>query len=211
MVACLLAAPAAAQEPTPAAGQEPAPAASEDDAAVDEPSPEKHPGSGGLDVQGVPEGTPVQIVAPPTTAGAPIVVIEQEEPPKEMPYDEGDPIPPGYELTTKKYRGLIIGGAVTAGVLYGMSAVVGIAGLADGNSGAGVLLVPVAGPFIGAATLGEGNDFRKPGIAVGLGQAAGVTMLVLGLVLDKQVLERVPTPTAQVGSDQVVLGATGHF
>ena len=92
-----------------------------------------------------------------------------------------------------------------------MSAAVGIAGLADGRSEAGVLLIPVAGPFIGATTLSDDHQFRKPGIAVGLGQAAGVTLLVLGLVLDKQVLKRTPTPAALVTDDQLVLGATGRF
>ncbi|MEQ9323350.1 MAG: hypothetical protein RIF41_29565, partial [Polyangiaceae bacterium] len=121
---------------------------------------ETHPGANGLDVEGVPEGTPVEIVAPPSTDGAPIVVVHQDAPPKQLPYDEGDPIPPGYELETKKYRGLIIGGAVTTGVLYGISAAVGLAGLAGGQSDAGVLLVPVAGPFIAAATLPADHQFR---------------------------------------------------
>ena len=38
-----------------------------------------------------------------------------------------------------------------------------------------------------------------------------MTLLVLGLVLDKQVLERVPTPTAGVSDHHLVLGATGRF
>ncbi len=175
---------------------------------------ETHPGSQGIPVQGVPEGTPVEIVAPPAAAPQPpaVVVMRSEEPKEELPYEEGDPIPEGYKLTTKSYNGLLIAGGVTFGVLYGLSAAVGIAAMAEGDDGGGMLLIPVAGPFIAAGTLDSQNDFKGPGVVAGLGQAAGLTLLTLGLVLDKQVLRRLPvTPAAAISDDLQLLGAAGRF
>src|SRR5690349_4987127 len=42
-------------------------------------------------------------------------------------YEEGDPIPPGYHAESKVRKGLVIGGAVTFGVMYILSVLVGAA------------------------------------------------------------------------------------
>ena len=69
-----------------------------------------------------------------------------------MDYEEGQPVPPGYHVSSHPRRGLIVGGAVTFGVLYGLSVLI-----ADSESNDdGVyrdnsykwLYVPCIGPFV---------------------------------------------------------------
>jgi len=135
-------------------------------------------------------------------------------------WNPGDPIPPGYHKAHRKRRGLIVGGAVTFGVLYSVSILVAATG-EDSNPGhnkLAALFVPVFGPFIqlGNSNSATGNFFL---VADGLAQAAGVTMFALGLALPETILvrndlaENAPKMTvgplfAQNGGG---LSLTGHF
>jgi hypothetical protein len=107
-------------------------------------------------------------------------------------YEEGRPVPAGYHTETRKRKGLIIGGAVTLGATYLLSAMVAAAGadLSDsGNNSVASLYVPVFGPFIQLANAGSSTG-RFWCVIDGGAQAAGLAMLISGLVLDKTILVR---------------------
>lgn len=121
-------------------------------------------------------------------------------------YEEGDPIPPGYHADTQMRKGLVIGGAITFGCMYIFSVIAGAAiddtnkdyKYVNGNytttkgsaedSGT-FLYIPVAGPFLQMTRTetATGNVF----LAIdGIAQAAGATMLIVGLTSPKTVLIR---------------------
>jgi hypothetical protein len=107
-------------------------------------------------------------------------------------WQEGDPIPPGYRPVERTRKGLVIGGAVTFGVLYLISALVASAN-ADANpdqaNPAAALYVPAIGPFIQMAS----TDGSTPKLFLaidGIAQSAGVAMFVVGLTSPKTVLVR---------------------
>ncbi|MBS2013356.1 MAG: hypothetical protein JST00_10740 [Deltaproteobacteria bacterium] len=122
-------------------------------------------------------------------------------------YEEGDPIPPGYHADTQMRKGLVIGGAITFGVMYLFSVIAGAA-IDDSNKTRSVyngttystvpgksedsgtfLYIPVAGPFLQMTRTdtATGNVF----LAIdGVAQAAGATMLLVGLTSPKTVLIR---------------------
>jgi hypothetical protein len=112
--------------------------------------------------------------------------------PRELAYNDGDPIPPGYHTSERVRKGLIIGGAVTFGTLYFFSALVAAAGAdtsgSDRNPTA-AMWVPGVGPFIQMTKTSSAtaNVF----LAVdGLGQSAGLLMLGFGLFSPRTVLVR---------------------
>ncbi len=122
------------------------------------------PGGGGGYPPGY--GTPYQPAPPPPG-------------PARMKYSEGDPVPPGYRVENRTRTGLVIGGSIMFGIMYGVTASFGGTG-----TDTGWLYVPVAGPFIYSSTL----DSEWAGIARfflymdGLIQAGGAAMLIVGLV-----------------------------
>jgi len=136
--------------------------------------------------------------------------------PKELPYDDGDPVPPGYHPDTRMRKGLIIGGAVTFGVFYLISALVGAAtidcnSLTSGSAcgGGGVLLIPAAGPFIAIGTMKADGGGAALLVLDGVAQAGGLAMLILGIAVPKSVLVRNDIATGKkitVGSIEPVLG-----
>ena len=107
-------------------------------------------------------------------------------------WHDGDPIPPGYRPVERVRKGLIIGGAVTFGSLYLLSALVAAAN-ADANKGgsnpAVALYVPALGPFIQMPS--SDSSTARVFLAIdGIGQCAGVAMLVVGLTSSNTVLVR---------------------
>lgn len=129
-------------------------------------------------------------------------------------YEDGDPIPPGYHAESQMRKGLIIGGAVTFGVMYLITALVGAA-MDDVGSDGSFLFVPVAGPFLQMTrtNTSTGNVF----LAIdGLAQAAGATMLIVGLTSPKTVLVRndlaeVRVAPMRLGQNGGGLGLVGTF
>jgi len=113
-----------------------------------------------------------------------------------MDYEDGDPVPPGYHVDTKIRKGLVIGGAATFGALYLLTAltaaVVQSAADSVGDDADEVipLYIPVAGPFVAMATLNaEGGGIVALAL-LGVGQAAGLGMLITGLAAQKTELVR---------------------
>lgn len=111
---------------------------------------------------------------------------------RELTWEPGEPVPPGYHATTKMSRGLLIGGAVTFGTVWLIGGLLpGSLGTAtDSASGLTPLLIPCAGPFIAMGTL------RSSGIGTfwlgvdGVAQTAGAVMLIAALVSPKNILRR---------------------
>ncbi|APR75066.1 Hypothetical protein A7982_00412 [Minicystis rosea] len=104
-------------------------------------------------------------------------------------WEEGEPIPPGYHPVTRIRKGLVIGGAVTFGVTYLLTALTGAA-ISDigGSKSAKLLLIPIGGPFAVLSTHSTLGDFFC--VFDGIVQAAGVGMFIAGLAAPKTVLVR---------------------
>ncbi len=113
--------------------------------------------------------------------------------PAELDWHQGIPIPPGYHLVRQLRVGWIISGSVAFGVLYFWSAFTADGHYANpdgkGPANANALYVPVVGPFIQMSQPNNvaGNVFN---VIDGLGQAAGIAMLVYGLTSPKIIAVR---------------------
>jgi len=113
--------------------------------------------------------------------------------PKEIhDFDEGRPVPAGYTPVYRARRHLIVGGAITFGVSYGLSAFVAAIGedTRDGGTNeVGSLWIPVAGPWLQLArTDSATGKFFLAGL--GAAQVAGAVMLYYGMTTKNLVLVR---------------------
>jgi len=120
-------------------------------------------------------------------------------PPPEGPdeiteFDDTRPIPLGYTRAHKARKGLIIGGAVTFGVTYGISALAAAVGddlrrTDPSREDISALWIPIAGPFLqlGQSDSSTGKFYL---VQLGIAQSAGVIMLICGLSNPRTVLVR---------------------
>ncbi|HEY2513478.1 MAG TPA: hypothetical protein VGI39_21570 [Polyangiaceae bacterium] len=130
-------------------------------------------------------------------------------------WDESQPIPPGYHVTTQVRKGLVIGGAVMFGVFWLLSALVA-AGGDDGGLNNSALYVPAAGPFF---QMGAGNQSQSSTTVLaidGIAQCAGLAMTIFGIASPKTVLVRNDLGSLQftpmkMGQNGMGWGLTGHF
>lgn len=184
------------------------------------------PNQGAAAMQPVQQPQQPQIYAqqpPPAVAPGPVYV--QPSPfyiqgPRTLPYDEGQPIPPGYTRREKPRLGLIIGGAVTLGVSYLLSLMAFVIddsvscvddfgdGSCDDGSDLWPLAIPVAGPFLTIGTTDGEQDSLTILLLDGIAQVGGVVMLVLGVTSKKTVLVR--NDLAEVHLAPVALSGGGH-
>src|SRR5664280_129606 len=119
--------------------------------------------------------------------------------PAVLPYLEGAPVPRGYMVEEYHPRGLIIGGAVTLGVLYSLS--LAVAASNNFNTANGWLAVPIVGPFGWLATRktppcnnsmysyscsNDDSGNRAAVVLDGMGQVAGAAMLIAGLAITRK-------------------------
>jgi hypothetical protein len=108
-------------------------------------------------------------------------------------FDFSRPVPLGYTPIERNRKHLIVGGAVTFGVVYGLSAFVASIGedsaRGERSNQVGALWVPVAGPFIqiGQTDSASGRFFLA---SVGAAQLAGALMLYYGVTTKERVLVR---------------------
>jgi hypothetical protein len=104
-------------------------------------------------------------------------------------WEPGEPIPKGYHQVTRIRTGLVVGGAVTFGVVYLLTALGGAIASDAGGHDAKPLLIPVAGPF---AVLGGSQyatlDFFL--VLDGIVQAGGLAMLIAGIAAPRSELIR---------------------
>jgi hypothetical protein len=107
-------------------------------------------------------------------------------------FDFSRPVPLGYTPIERANKHLIVGGLVTLGVAYSVSAFVAAVGQDSGENGhneEAAMWVPVAGPFIqmGQTTSATGKFFLA---GMGGAQLAGALMLYYGLNSRERVLVR---------------------
>lgn len=119
-------------------------------------------------------------------------------------WQPGGPIPPGYHIEDRPRTGLVVAGAIVAGIPYALSVMAATA--ANENNETGWLYVPVVGPWL---TMGQrnyscndngnqstsqslqcvGDIFAVMGlIADGVMQATGATLLLVGVAAGKPTL-----------------------
>lgn len=153
---------------------------------ADEPTPAAAPTVVPADAQGSAEPTPAETRPTPASPARLRSASEAQERvlppgPARIRWDDDRAAPAGYHLEGGVRDGLVIGGAVTLGSLYLLTALTAAA-LNDTNrdGSAGVLYVPVAGPFLHLKD--ASSDTAKLVLVVdGVAQAAGAAMLVVGL------------------------------
>ncbi len=231
-----LAGSAWSQVPAPGAGQpsgaSPAP--------LPAPPPAPAPQAGAPAAAPAPAAEPAPAPAP---AAAPYVppagyrLVPDDEPPREeaserrrakdRPYEDGDPVPPGYVVRERPRRGLVIAGSIVTGVPWVLS--VTAASASDYENKTGFLLVPGVGPWLmllagGARDKDCGdNDFcsgSRAGLRAvlvfdGLVQSAGAAMFLVGLMAPRKVLVPAPVEVSvlpmQLSRDGYGIGAVGTF
>ncbi len=147
--------------------------------------------------------------------------------PRRLPYNSGDPIPPGYVLDSRSRKGLWIPGVIMVGAPWALG--VSIASLADFDNASGWLAVPVLGPWITLAARDKSCDTTFSGscdesadrvvrfylVLDGLVQGAGAVMAVAGFASKKEELIRtdfasfkvLPGPIGQAGYGANVVGS----
>jgi len=122
--------------------------------------------------------------------------------PRLLPYEEGMPIPPGYQVEMRRRRPLIIAGAALFGAGWLTSALTAstvMLGYGKHRSEVAPLFVPLAGPFI---AMGTSRDARldDPVTRVngalllldGAAQLTGAALFIAGMATREPVLARTP-------------------
>jgi hypothetical protein len=116
-------------------------------------------------------------------------------------FDDSAPVPYGYTRVQRARKGPIIGGAVTLGATYLVTAFAAAVAAefnhVDGNNtDVSAMLVPVAGPFLQLQN--TGSPIGRFGLVVlGSGQVTGAVLLIYGLTSPRTILVR---------NDQLSLG-----
>jgi hypothetical protein len=141
----------------------------------------------------------------------------------ELPYTDGQTIPPGYRLVERNRRGLIIAGSVVTGVFWLFSVTGAVA--ADYEDKSGFLLLPALGPWLMLAagggkdepcaqdeisaisSCGDRSALRAILVLDGIVQTAGAAMFVSGFAFPNRRLVR---DDVTVGVVPVTLGRDGH-
>jgi hypothetical protein len=133
-------------------------------------------------------------------------------------WEPGQPIPMGYHPETRARTGLIVAGAVTFGTLYLISlfscAIAGDAARNESNPAA-AMCAPVVGPFIQMAQ--TSSSAGNVALAVdGIAQAAGATMLIVGIASPRNVLVRNDLATVRltpvpIGGGRLGMGLSASF
>lgn len=131
--------------------------------------------------------------------------------PARIEFEEGDVIPPGYEIKSRPDRTLLTGGLITLLVPYTISFLFGSVFALDGGDREqrefGPLLIPVLGPFI---SMGMWDSTSEEGafimLANGFAQTAGAAMIVTSVLLPDKYIERM---SAMPGKPQLFVGP-GH-
>jgi hypothetical protein len=144
--------------------------------------------------------------------------------PRVLDWEEGDPMRPGYHPETRIRKGMVIAGAVTFGVTYLTTALVGavasdLANATNSSSSAILpLFIPAVGPFIAIGTL-NANVTGGFFLALdGIAQSAGIALFIYGIASPKSVLVRndvskpfvMPVPM-MVGGTSPGAGLVGKF
>lgn len=141
-------------------------------------------------------------------------------PPLELPYSDGQTVPPGYEVVSRNRFGLILAGTITTGVMWFFSITATV--MSQGHDQTGYLVIPVLGPWLMLATGGGKDECTTSGDYVsctdnssvrglvvfdGLLQLGGAAMFASGFLFPSKHLVRT-APT--VGIRPMTFGRAGH-
>jgi hypothetical protein len=136
-------------------------------------------------------------------------------PPKMLPYDEAEPVPPGYHVETRAKRSYLLVGASLFGASYLATALATSAVVAARQPDAprvAPLAIPNAGPFIAIESAHAGVPAGVVLAADGIAQLGGAILFVAGLNIDEQVLVFNTIPaTAQLSVGPGSVGIRGSF
>lgn len=118
--------------------------------------------------------------------------------PTRLPYAEGDPIPPGYEIAMRPKYKLMTAGIATFAPLYGLSIL--FAGAFAGGEGPDAsqynpMFIPVIGPFITIGTADTQDAGTMTLLVDGAGQAAGAALFLAGIFGEEKYLHRKAEPS----------------
>jgi hypothetical protein len=133
-------------------------------------------------------------------------------PPATLPYEEGMPVPPGYQVRKRSVRSMVIAGAVTFGSTYLVSLAVGSTVLAaDATSGKPLapLFAPVVGPFVAIGTAHSDGAGTLWLVLDGVAQTAGAVVLIYGLAADEKYLQRGQPSAADILTHPEVMMGPG--
>jgi hypothetical protein len=113
-------------------------------------------------------------------------------------------------VSTKIRTGLVVGGAVTLGALWILTAVPSvIASDAEGNGAVAVGAIPIVGPFALIPQVGGSATGDFFCVLDGLGQAAGAAMLIAGIAAPRKVLLRADVGSVTILPKPMSFGKTG--
>jgi hypothetical protein len=126
-------------------------------------------------------------------------------------WDSTRPVPLGYTMVERSNRHLIVGGAVTLGVTYSITAFVAAIGddaSHNGENKVAALWIPVFGPWVQfAQTDSSSGKFLLA--SLGSAQVAGAIMLYYGMTTNRRVLVRNDLVGSLTVSPMVAPGASG--
>jgi hypothetical protein len=132
------------------------------------------------------------------------------QPPKQLDYDEGQPIPAGYHRAERARPGPVIAGSITFGVLWLASVLTSVIGTPLGDDNLRDLWIPVVGPFITISR--EDSNRSTPTLAIdGVGQAIGLGLLVWGITSPRTVLLRNDISGVELHAMPIVSHKTAGF
>ena len=123
----------------------------------------------------------VAMAAPAWAEESPPPVATGYQPPLELPYTPGEPIPLGYRLVEEPRYGLVTAGWVLAGVAYGVG--VSAAMSANFDNASSFMLVPFVGPWLTLGRRDHADCSDSSGASDGL-RCVGDVFLILGIVAD---------------------------
>lgn len=142
-----------------------------------------------------------------------------------MEYEEGQPVPPGYHPETRVRKGMIIGGAVTFGALYLISALTAATvhdtcdavGSSSCSNSLTPLYIPAVGPFVAIGTSHADALGSFALVVDGVAQTGGLALAIAGFVATQSLLVRndvgkaTITPMPIVSRNMMGLGFVGHL
>jgi hypothetical protein len=158
---------------------------------------------------------------PPQSAQAPngeyVAPIQQQTQPVYVPqsvamsgprtirdWDESEPVPPGYHVSTRIRKGLVVGGAVMFGSMYLIS-VIAAAAVDDAakdpytsTTKIDAMYIPAAGPFLQMGQSGTSSTGTVFLAIDGLVQCGGLAMLIYGLAAPQTYLVRNDLATTEM-------------
>jgi hypothetical protein len=141
-------------------------------------------------------------------------------PPLELPYTDGQTVPPGYEVVSRNRMGLVVAGTITTTVMWIFSVTAAV--MSEGDDQSGYLAIPVLGPWLMIATGGTKDECTNDGdltscenkaperglvVFDGLVQLGGAAMIASGFLFPSKHLVRT---NLSLRLRPMTLGRNGH-